>query len=231
MLEAFVQGLKLLITFDSGLYRVISLSLFVSGSAVILAALFGVPLGTWLGLQPARKVRWLTRVTYTFMGLPPVVGGLVVYLLLSRRGALGSLGLLFTPAAMIIVQTLLATPIITGLTSVAVRNKGFDILDTVKTLGAEKHLILWTLIRESRYGIFGAFIAGLGRVIAEVGAVMMVGGNIEGHTRVLTTAIVLETRKGNFGFAMALGLILLVLAFLINAGFYRLLLGGNDGEH
>jgi tungstate transport system permease protein len=231
MLEAFGHGLKLLITFDPGLYRVISLSLFVSGSAVILAALLGVPLGTWLGLQPARKVRWLTRLIYTFMGLPPVVGGLVVYLLLSRRGALGPLDLLFTPAAMIIAQTLLAMPIIAGLSSVAVRNKGNDILDIVKTLGAEKRLILWTLIRESRYGIFGAFIAGLGRVIAEVGAVMMVGGNIEGHTRVLTTAIVLETRKGNFGFAMALGLILLVLAFLINAGFYRLLLGGNDGEH
>lgn len=231
MLEAFGHGLRLLITFDPGLYRVISLSLFVSGSAVILAALLGVPLGTWLGLQPARKVRWLTRLIYTFMGLPPVVGGLVVYLLLSRRGALGPLGLLFTPIAMIIAQTLLATPIIAGLTSVAVRNKGNDILDTIQTLGAEKRLILWTLIRESRYGIFGAFIAGLGRVIAEVGAVMMVGGNIEGHTRVLTTAIVLETRKGNFGFAMALGLILLVLAFLINAGFYRLLLGGNHGEH
>jgi len=230
MLEAFSDALKLLVTFDHGLYQVILLSLYVSGSAVVLAALLGVPCGTWLGLKPQDDVRWLSRIIYTLMGLPPVVGGLLVYLLLSRRGVLGPLGLLFTPSAMIMAQTLLAAPIITGLTSVAVRNKGQEIWDTVQSLGASRGLALRTVVLEARIGIFGALVAGLGRVVAEVGAVMMVGGNIEGHTRVLTTAIVLETRKGNFGFAMALGLILMALAFMINAGFYRLLLGGNDGE-
>jgi tungstate transport system permease protein len=228
MLEAIGQAVGLLLTFDRGLYQIIFLTLYVSGSAVILAALFGVPAGTWLGMQPMSKVRWLTRLVYTLMGLPPVVGGLFVYMLLSRRGFLGPLGLLFTPTAMIIAQVLLATPIVIGLTSVAVRGKGREMLDTLRSLGADRKLILWTIIRESRFGIFGALVAGFGRVVAEVGAVIMVGGNIEGHTRTMTTAIVLEVRQGNFAFAMALGMILLAISFLIYSGFFRLLSGGAD---
>ncbi|MDW7650971.1 MAG: ABC transporter permease [Bacillota bacterium] len=230
MLQAIPDAINLLLSFDPELYEIIRLSLFVSGSAVILAALLGIPLGTWLGLMPPRKVRWLSRIIYTLMGLPPVVGGLVVYLTLSRRGMLGTMGLLFTPTAMVLAQTLLAVPIILGLTSVAVRAKGREVTETAQTLGAGHRLIIWTLIRESRVGILGAVVAGFGRVIAEVGAVMMVGGNIEGDTRVLTTAIVLETRRGNFVFAMALGIILLALAFLVNVGFYRILTGGTYGE-
>jgi tungstate transport system permease protein len=228
MLEAIGQAVGLLLTFDRGLYQIIFLTLYVSGSAVILAALFGVPAGTWLGMQPMSKVRWLTRLVYTLMGLPPVVGGLFVYMLLSRRGFFGPLGLLFTPTAMIIAQVLLATPIVIGLTSVAVRGKGREMLDTLRSLGADRKLILWTIIRESRFGIFGALVAGFGRVVAEVGAVIMVGGNIEGHTRTMTTAIVLEVRQGNFAFAMALGMILLAISFLIYSGFFRLLSGGAD---
>jgi len=228
MFEAIGQAVSLLISFDPGLYRVIFLTLYVSGSAVVLAALFGVPAGTWLGMQPKSKVRWLTRLIYTLMGLPPVVGGLLVYMLLSRRGVFGSLELLFTPGAMIIAQVLLATPIVIGLSSVAVRAKGKEMLDTLRSLGAEPKLILWTIIREARFGILGALIAGFGRVVAEVGAVIMVGGNIEGHTRVMTTAIVLEVRKGNFAFAMALGLILLAISFAINAGLYLFQSGGSD---
>jgi tungstate transport system permease protein len=228
MWEAIRQAGGLLLSFDRSLYQVIFLTLYVSGSAVILAALFGVPAGTWLGMQPMSKVRWLIRLTYTLMGLPPVVGGLFVYMLLSRRGMMGPLELLFTPTAMIIAQVLLATPIVAGLTSVAVRGKGKEILDTLRSLGAERRLILWTIMRESRFGILGALIAGFGRVVAEVGAVIMVGGNIEGHTRVMTTAIVLEVRKGNFSFAMALGLILLTISFAINMGLYRLQSGEAD---
>jgi tungstate transport system permease protein len=230
MPEALVQAVKLLIAFDRDLYRVIGLSLLVSGTSVVLATMLGVPAGTWFGLQPYRRVRWPMRIVYTLMGLPPVVGGLVVYMLISRRGMLGPLNLLFTPGAMIMAQTLLALPIVTGLTAIAVRARGKAILETLQSLGAGRLMILLSLVREARYGILGAVIAGFGRVIAEVGAVMMVGGNIEGHTRVLTTAIVLETRKGNFAFAMALGAILMILAFIFNAGFYRLLAGESEGD-
>lgn len=228
MFEAVRQAVPLIFSFDSSLSQIILLTLYVSGSAVILAALIGVPAGTWLGLQPSAKVRWLTRIIYTLMGLPPVVGGLLVYLLLSRRGFFGPLELLFTPTAMIIAQVLLASPIIIGLTSVAVRTKGKEVVDTLLSLGAERWLILWTIMKESRYGILGAIITGFGRAMGEVGAVIMVGGNIEGHTRVMTTAIVLEVRKGNFAFAMALGIILLTISFAINAGLYRFQSGGLD---
>jgi len=227
--EALLSAVRLLLTLDLELYRIIGLSLLVSGSAVVLAALCGVPLGTWLGLKPLSRVRVITVIVYTLMGLPPVVAGLVVYLLLSRRGWLGFLNLLFTVEAMILVQTLLALPIVVGLTAIAVRGKGKDIRDTVLVLGADRRLLLRTLVREARYGIMGAVIAAFGRAVAEVGAVMMVGGNIEGHTRVLTTAIVLETRKGNFALAVALGIILLLLALLVNSILYRLQSGGTSG--
>lgn len=229
MSEALSSALQLLISLDQELYRIIRLSLLVSGSAVVLAALCGIPLGTLLGLKPLPAVRAITVAVYTLMGLPPVVAGLLVYLLLSRRGLLGPLNLLFTVEAMIIVQTLLAIPIIAGLTAIAVRSKGREIRETALVLGAGRLLLLRTLIHEARYGILGAVIAGFGRLVAEVGAVMMVGGNIEGHTRVLTTAIVLETRKGNFALAMALGIILLLLALFINSALYRLQAGGTGG--
>ena len=205
MLQELWEAVILLANPESGLREIITLTLYVSGSAVLLAALIGVPAGTWLGLQLPRKVRWLTRIIYTLMGLPPVVGGLIVYMLIRRQGFLGSFGLLYSPTAMIIAQVLLASPIVIGLTSVAVRGKGKDVLETLRSLGAQRGLILWTIIREARYGILGALIAGFGRVVAEVGAVMIVGGNIQGQTRVMTTAIVLETRMGNFAFALALG--------------------------
>ncbi|MBT9143956.1 MAG: Tungstate uptake system permease protein TupB [Dehalococcoidia bacterium] len=229
MVEAVQQAFSLLFPLDGNLSQIILLTLYVSGSAVTLAALMGVPAGTWLGLQPAVKVRWLQRIIYTLMGLPPVVGGLIVYMLLSRRGIFGPLELLFTPTAMIIAQLLLTLPIIMGLTSVAVRTKGKEAVDTLLSLGAERKLILWTIVKESRYGILGAIIAGFGRAVAEVGAVIMVGGNIEGQTRVMTTAIVLEVRKGEFTFAMALGIILLAISFAVNAGLYSLQSGGRDG--
>ena len=229
MLDAIISAVQLLISLDQELYRIIWLSLLVSGSAVVLAALFGIPLGTLLGLKPLPGVKAITIAVYTLMGLPPVVAGLLIYMLLSRQGLLGPLNLLFTVEAMIIVQTLLATPIVIGLTAIAVRSKGKEIRETALVLGAGRILLLRSLIHEARYGILGAVIAGFGRLVAEVGAVMMVGGNIEGHTRVLTTAIVLETRKGDFALAMALGIILLLLALLINSVLFRLQAGGGSG--
>lgn len=227
----FINAIQLLFQNDSGIGEIIVLTIFVSGSAVFVAALIGIPVGTWLGMKKEKKVRWLTRIIYTLMGLPPVVGGLVLYMVIRRQGVLGSLGLLYSPAAMILAQLLLATPIVIGLTSVAVRAKGKHIHETLVSLGAHKGLILRSIIWEARYGILGAVIAGFGRVIAEVGAVMMVGGNIVGKTRVMTTTIVLETRKGNFDYALALGLVLLILSFIFNVLLYQIQSrGGTDHE-
>lgn len=217
-----MQAFNLMISRDPALMQIIRLSLQVSGVAVCLAALAGIPLGTWLGLRPARQVRWPALFIYTFMGLPPVLVGLLVYLLLSSQGLLGVLNLLFSPTAMVIAQTVLALPIVTGLTMVAVRGKDREIRDTAVSLGAGGWQVALTVVRETRVAIVGAVVAGAGRALAEVGAVMMVGGNIEGKTRVMTTAIVLETRRGNFEMAIGLGLVLLALAFVINALLYRL---------
>jgi tungstate transport system permease protein len=160
------------------------------------------------------------------MGMPPVVAGLIIYLILSRQGPLGVLGLLYTPSAMVIAQVFLATPIVIGLTMVGIRAKGSEVEETARSLGAGSTLAAWTVVRESRFAIFGAIITGFSRVIAEVGAVMIVGGNIAGRTRVMTTAIVLETRKGNFELAIGLGLILLILSFVINSVLYNMQKGG-----
>lgn len=160
------------------------------------------------------------------MGMPPVVAGLIIYLILSRQGPLGVLGLLYSPTAMIIAQVFLATPIIIGLTMVGVRAKGSEIEETARSLGAGPALSAWTVVRESRIAILGAIITGFSRVVSEVGAVMIVGGNIDGRTRVMTTAIVLETRRGNFEFAIGLGIILLLISFLINSVLYNIQKGG-----
>ncbi|HPT34011.1 MAG TPA: ABC transporter permease [Bacillota bacterium] len=228
LLEGIIQAFKLIITLDPDLMRIVLLSLQVSGAAIIISTLLGVPLGSFLGLKEERKTRLISKIIFTLMGLPPVVAGLLIYLLLSRQGPLGVLGLLYTPTAMIIAQVCLALPIVTGLTMVGVRSTGREVEETARTLGAGRGLAAWTVIRESRISILGAIITGFGRVVAEVGAVMMVGGNIEGHTRVMTTAIVLETGKGNFEFAIGLGLILLLLAFLINSLLYRFQRGGGE---
>lgn len=162
------------------------------------------------------------------MGMPPVVAGLIIYLILSREGPLGVLALLYTPSAMIIAQVFLATPIVAGLAMVGIRAKGGIIEETARSLGANSALAAWTVVKESRFAILGAIITGFSRVIAEVGAVMIVGGNIAGKTRVMTTAIVLETRKGNFELAIGLGLILLILSFIVNSFLYNIQKGGGN---
>ncbi|MFP3867360.1 MAG: ABC transporter permease [Desulfobacteraceae bacterium] len=188
----------------------------VSGSAVALATILGGSLGIWIALTPFGGRRLVINVLNTMMGLPPVVVGLVVYLLLSRRGPLGALSLLFTPGAMILAQTILASPIVAALTVSALLSVDPKIRDKAISLGATERQAAWTVVREARFALMAAVIAGFGRVNAEVGAVMMVGGNIAGYTRVMTTTIVLVTSQGRFELAIALGLVLIGLAFVIN---------------
>ncbi len=201
---------------DPELWSIVWLSLRVSGTALVISSLIGIPLGAWLGLAQFRAKRLVATFVHTGMALPPVVVGLVVYLLLSRSGPLASLGWLFTPQAMILAQTVLALPWVVGITLSAVAAVPQDLLLQVRSLGASRWRARWTVLREARQGVTLAVAAAFGRSISEVGAVLMVGGNIQGHTRVLTTAIVLETGKGQFALALALGAWLLGLALLAN---------------
>lgn len=211
----------------SALLEIISLSLRVSGIALVISSVIGIPLGVFLGLKRFVGRRLLIALMYTGMGFPPVVVGLFVYLLLSRSGPLGSLNspfipALFTPGAMILAQTIISFPLVAGFTMAAVMGVDPQLRQQVTALGATPRQAAWTILMEARVGVVVAIIAGFGGIISEVGAVMMVGGNIEGSTRVLTTAIVLETRKGNFDLAIALGLILLGISFVINLLMMRL---------
>ncbi len=206
----------------SPLVEIVILTIQVSGSALLLAAGFGLPLGALLGLAKFPGARLVQLLIYTGMGLPPVFVGLVVYLLFSRSGPLGSLDWLFTPTAMTVAQSILAFPIAAGLTVAAVRSVSPELVLQVRSLGATPGQERWTILRQARRGVLAAVLAAFGRIVAEVGAVLLVGGNIAGKTRVLSTAIVLETRQGNFGFALALGLVLLGLALIANALFLRL---------
>lgn len=204
------------------LLPIILLSLYVSGVALFFASLAGIPLGAALALRPIPARRVIELLVYTGMGLPPVVVGLVVYMFLSRSGVLGALGWLFTPAGMIVAQVIIALPLVIGLTASAVESVDPALRLQVRALGASPRQVMWTTLREARLGVLAAVVAAFGSVISEVGAVMLVGGNIEGETRVLTTAIVLETRKGNFELALALGGVLLALALAANFLLLRL---------
>jgi len=221
LLEAFRSSLNLIISGDVELYRIIGRSLYVSLTAVLIAGALGIPCGMGIGLKdfPGRSL--VLKLVYVCMGLPPVFVGLLVFLFLSRSGPIAPvIYLLFTPTAMIIAQVILACPIVMGVTISAVEDRAQIVLRTAAGLGASRLQALWTLVEELKIGLVTALITAFGRVIAEVGAVMLVGGDIEGYTRVLTTAIVLETRKGNFSLALALGLVLLLLSFLINSLLY-----------
>jgi len=203
------------------LWPILWLTLQVSVTALVLSALAGVPLGVWLGLSRFRGKGLLTAVIHTGMALPPVVVGLFVYLLLSHSGPLGILGWLFTPRAMILAQVILSLPLIVGITAASVAAVPGELEAQLRSLGAGPRQVRWAVLREAAAGVFLALAAGLGRSISEVGAVLMVGGNIQGHTRVLTTAIVLETGKGEFAFALSLGGCLLALALVINLAMLR----------
>jgi tungstate transport system permease protein len=215
--QGFIRSFQLIVHLNPELFGIILLSLKVSGIALIIATLAGIPAGALLGLRtfPCRSL--VVSTMNTFMGLPPVVVGLFVYLLLSRKGPLGFMGLLYTPGAMIIAQTILAVPIVISLSRSAIVNVNPLIRQAAETLGATRGQVTITIIQEARYGILSAIIAAFGRVMAEVGAILIVGGNIAGYTRVMTTTIALETDKGNFELALALGIILLALSFIVNA--------------
>jgi tungstate transport system permease protein len=214
--EAFALALGLLAAPDAELLGIIGLSLQVSLSATLLAALIGLPLGAFVALCrfPGRGA--VIALLNACMGLPPVVVGLVVYLLLSRAGPLGELGLLFTPGAMVIVQTLLVLPIIAALTRQVVADLDADYREPLASLRARGTALMITLLWEARLSLLTAVLAGFGRAIAEVGAVMIVGGNIRHVTRVMTTTIALETSKGQLALALALGIVLVTLTLAIN---------------
>jgi tungstate transport system permease protein len=216
-LESFREALRLLAQGNRQVLEVVALSLRVSGAAVLLGIAVGVPAGAALGMTRFPGRGFLVALVHTGFALPPVVVGLFVYMALSRDGPLGALELLFTPWAMILAQAILAAPYVTGITLAAVQAVPREVRLQALALGASPLQAVATHLREARLGIGAAVVAGFGAVISEVGAVMLVGGNIGGETRVMTTAIVLETRRGNFATAMALGLILLALAFAVNA--------------
>lgn len=201
---------------DDQLLDIIFLSLRVSGLALLISAAIGVPAGAWLGLRRGGGRRLAATLLYTGMDLPPVAVGLAVYLLLSRSGPLGPLGWLFTPKAMVLAQVVLSLPLVAGLTMTAVLAVDPALRPQLVTLGATPWQASWTILAEARFGVIVGLIAGFGAIISEVGAVMIVGGNVAGQTRVLTTAIVLLTRQGEFEAALALGGVLISIAFLAN---------------
>lgn len=204
------------------LIEIVALTLRVTGVALIVATLLGVPLGALIGLTKFRGKGVVRAVLYTGMGLPPVVVGLFVYLALSRSGPLGSLEWLFTPNAMIAAQAIIALPLTMGLTMTSVESVNPELRRQIVALGATSAQTAWTTLHEARIGVTAAIVAAFGGIISEVGAVMLVGGNIAGQTRVLTTAIVLETRQGDFSLALALGVILVAITFIVNAALIRL---------
>ena len=211
------SALHLILSGDRALYGIVALSLAVSLSAVFFAALIGIPLGAALALVrfPGREA--LTVLLNALMGLPPVVAGLAIYLLLSRSGPLGNLGLLFTPTAMVIAQTVLVTPIVAALTRQSVEDLWAEYRDELAGMNVGPVRRVATLIWDARLSLVTALLAGFGRAAAEVGAIIIVGGNIEGFTRTMTTAIALETSKGDLPLAMGLGLVLIAIVVAINA--------------
>jgi len=216
LLEGIRKAFYLLITFDAEVMGITLLSLKVSGIATLISLFIGISVGTIVALSefPGKKI--VVSLINTGMGLPPVVVGLFVTIFLWRSGPLGFLGILYTPAAMILAQAIIATPIVMGITLAAMQQLPKKLRLQILALGATRLQMVWTLIKEARLPLLAAIMAGFGGVISEIGASIMVGGNIKGYSRVLTTATVMETSRGNFDIAIALGIILLLLAYFIN---------------
>jgi tungstate transport system permease protein len=216
ILDGLVQALRLLATGDREVLGITLLSLLVSGSATLVSLVVGVSLGAAVALNACPGKRMLVSLVNTGMGLPPVVVGLFVSILLWRNGPLGFLGLLYTPTAMVIAQAIIATPIVMGITIGALQSLPAGLRLQVLALGATRPQLVWLLLREARVPVLAGVMAGFGGVISEVGASIMVGGNVRGYTRVLTTATVMETGRGNFDVAIALSVILLALSLAVN---------------
>jgi tungstate transport system permease protein len=212
-----LSALHLVLTADPALFAIVRLSLAVTLSAVLCATLIGIPAGSLIALTRFPSRTALIVVLNAMMGLPPVVVGLAVYLALSRSGPLGSLGILFTPQAMVVAQTILITPIIAALTRQTIEDLWAEYRDELNAMNIGPLARAATLVWEARYSLVTAMLAGFGRAAAEVGAVIIVGGNIDGFTRTMTTAIALETSKGNLSFAVGLGIVLMALILAVNA--------------
>ncbi|TFL19353.1 ABC transporter permease [Jannaschia formosa] len=216
LLDGLAAAVRLIVTADAELIAITLLSLRVTLTAVAIACLIGLPLGAWLAV---RRFRWRRAVIATLnalIGLPPVVVGLVVYLMLSRSGPFGVLGLLFTPTAMIVAQVVIVTPLVASIAHQAMRELWAEYHDLLISLGATRRQRVLALILDGRRSLLTAALAGFGRAIGEVGAIMIVGGNIDGATRVLTTAIALETGRGDFALALGLGFVLIALALIVS---------------
>ena len=220
MSEALTAALALLVGLDAKLVEIVVLSLRVSLSAVAIAALLGLPLGAAIAVSRFPGRQTVIVVLNALMGLPPVVVGLLVYLLLSRAGPLGALGILFTPSAMVVAQTILILPIIAALSRQAIEDAWREYEEQLHSLGAGRMSAALTLLWDTRFSLLTTILAGFGRAAAEVGAVMIVGGNIDGVTRVMTTTIALETSKGDLPLALGLGMILIVIVIAVNAAAY-----------
>ncbi len=215
LVEGLIKAFEMLIKGDPEVFEIAFRTIRVSVTAVIISTILGIPCGVFLGLKRFRGRKFILTIINILMGLPPVVAGLWVTIFLWRSGPLGNLSLLFTPTAIVIAQVLVSFPIITGLTASAFQQIDEKMLLQIKALGPTKAQTLKILLLETRVSILAAIIAGFGRVIAEVGAAQMVGGNLRGETRILTTAIVMEVSKGNFDIAFALSFVLMGIAFLI----------------
>jgi tungstate transport system permease protein len=220
-LDIIVEGIKqafiLLFTFDREVLGITWLSLKVSGTATLISLFIGVSVGTVVALTQFPGRKFVVSLINTGMGLPPVVVGLFVTIFLWRNGPLGFLEILYTPTAIVLAQTVIATPIVMGISLAAIQNLPANLRLQILALGATRLQMVWILVKEARLPLLAGVMAGFGGVISEVGASIMVGGNIKGYSRVLTTATVMETGKGNFDIAMALGIILLLLSFAVNA--------------
>jgi tungstate transport system permease protein len=228
LIDGIVHGARLVLTADPDVVGIVALTLEVSVVSVVLSLLLGTPLGIWLSFASGRLRNLLLALVNTGMAAPPVTVGLLVFVLLSRNGPLGAFDLLYTPAAIVIAQTLIGLPVVAGLVYAALSQVPADIALQALGLGASKLDALKLVVREARLGAVAALVAVFGAIISEVGAVMMVGGNIRGETRTLTTAIVTETRMGNFALAFALAIILFLLSFLANLVFTRLQRTGEE---
>ncbi|WP_457646049.1 ABC transporter permease [Profundibacter sp.] len=214
--QGTIDAFRLIFTLDPDLLEIVGLSLRVTVTAVLIASLIGLPLGAWLVINRFRFRRQTIAVLNALMGLPPVVVGLFVYMMLSRSGPFGVFGLLFTPTAMIIAQVIIITPLIASISHQTIRDLWADYHDLLISLNTSRWQRITALLWDGRRALLTAMLAGFGRAIGEVGAIMIVGGNIDHSTRVLTTSIALETGKGNFAFAMGLGFVLIALAVTIN---------------
>ena len=215
-MENFRQAFHLLFTLDKELLQILGVTMRMSFFSTTVSCLIGLPLGALIGIKDFKGRKFLKKIIHTFMGLPPVVAGLLVYSLFTHYGPFGRLNLLFTVTVMVIAQCLLITPVVMGLTSSFMEKSTSNAIETAKGMGLSNFRILLLCLKESKGALFSVMLSAFGRSIAEVGAVNLVGGNIQWKTRVMTTAILLETNKGNFSFALALGIILLIIAFLVN---------------